>query len=438
MSGTSRALVIGLTLLHLAVTTVSSIGVIGLELPWFTALALSAVLIFADRSMFFIFPAFLVGTLVFLSPMVLFDTRIASYSFRGDDVYDHELMLAFYWFIGCAPAYFLWGVRQLQGFDIRMVALPRTDASPIIAGMILVVFSMLMLRNGTILTISYKEVSAAATGLSVVEFASLFTLLGFALARTPAARNILIACVVVYLLSCLLSGLRLRFLSVSVVTVCCLWGMHPSQKLKTIGFGVALFLFVLGFVRTTGVAEARLSPRVWIELMMMRGSVDSTFGGAFQTAKFYAFYIDTLASMQGLRGVDFFIGDILSIFMTRGGTPGDIEIKTAAQVYFALPGGGLLPGYFWAYFGLPGAIVLSAAFMAIFTFILRAGNPALWPYKIILVAYIPRTLLYDWVIGFKMMFIFTVLVLFIRLLAAGTHSDLGGWSRNRGGRFGNL
>lgn len=423
MNPVSRSVILALAVVHGVATVVTSFAGLGLTPPFFTALLLVVAMIITDRSVFVLFPSFLLTTLLFLSPLVFTEFRIASLSFRGDDVYDLGLMRALYFFILCSSAYQIWGLPGLSQARLEDVPMVRTDAAPVIAGLILVVFSLLMLSNGTILTASYSEVSEEGSRLSIIEFSSLFALIGFVCARSRTARKFLIGCVVIYLLSCLLTGLRLRFLSVLLVMVCCIWGLYPNQKFKLLGFGLAIFLFFLGFVRATGVSEAGMSIVTLFEIMAARGSIDSTFGGAFQTTKFYAFYIDTLSSMHGLTGIYFFLGDLLSIFLTRSFTPEEMEIKNAVKVYFNVPGGGLLPGYFFAYFGLMGAVVLSAALMAVFVLLMRASSPAMLPYKIILIAYVPRMLLYDWVVSFKMMFIFAVLVGFLRLLALGTRSS---------------
>ena len=400
--------------LHLGLTLVCSFGLIGLEYPMISGIVLMAYVVVADRSIFFIYPAFLLATLVFLVPLVFFDTRIASYSFRGDDVYDRGMLRALYFFVGMF-AFYIFTTPRIVTLDIRQNTLARTDAAPVIASAILVVFAALTVREGTLFSGNYNEVSA--NRLSFIEFASVFTLLGFCCARSPYARRLLIIAASIYLISCLLVGLRLRFLSVFLVIVCCTWGMRLSDRWKVVGLCLALVLFSIGFIRATGFSAATHSWEIYMFLLFGREEVVSTFGGAFQTAKFYAFYIDTLASMQGLSGAYFLIGDILSIFITRGFTPADIEIKTITQTYFAVPGGGLLPGYFFAYFGLAGSVILSAIFVAIFCGILRLSNPIFLPWKILLLAYAPRMLLYDWVVAFKMMFFFAIAAGLIRLIA---------------------
>ena len=400
--------------LHLGLTLACSFGLIGLEYPMISGIALMAYILIIDRSIFFIYPAFLLATLLFLVPLVFFDTRIASYSFRGDDVYDRGMMRAFYFFVGIFALY-IFSAPRVVSLDIRQNTLARTDAAPVIASAILVVFAILTIREGTLLTGAYREVSA--NRLSFIEFASVFTLLGFCCARSPYARRLLIIAAVIYLLSCLLVGLRLRFLSVLLVMICCIWGMRVSDRWKVAGLVIAIFLFAIGLVRATGFSAASQSWEIYMFLLFGREEVVSTFGGAFQTAKFYAFYIDTLASMQGLSGAYFLIGDIISIFLTRGFTPADIEIKAITQTYFAVPGGGLLPGYFFAYFGLAGSVILSGLFVVIFCAILRFSSPALLPCKILLLAYAPRMLLYDWVVAFKMMFFFALAAGLIRLIA---------------------
>ena len=403
--------------LHLFLTLLSSFALIGLELPFVTAAILCLLLTLVDRTLFVVFSAFLLCCLIFLSPMVFFDLRVASYSFRGDDVYDQGLMRALYWFIGMFPALYLWGTPRLQGFDHRNSGIAKTDAAPVIAGFILIAFSMIMLRNGTIVEASYREVSVEAGQASYIEFASLFTLLGFCCAVSPFARRFLIICACIYMLSCLLVGFRLRFLAILLVTICCTWGVFISARWKVGGLALAVFLFWLGFVRNLGFLGESPSLEAMALVMLDRGAVDSTFGGAFQTSKFHAFYIDTVAATKGLNGLYFLMGDFLSIFMTRSGTPGDLEIKTATQAYFTLPGGGLLPGFFFAYGGLAASVVLSALFIAFTVWIVRSPIPAFLPFKILMIAYAPRTLFYDWVVAFKMMFIFSVFALLIQFFA---------------------
>ena len=414
MNPVTKLWIYGGAILHLSLTLASSFGVIGLDIPMVSGILLCAFLLVVDRSIFFIYAAFLLATLVFLVPLVFLDTRIASYSFRGDDVYDRGMLRALYWFVGLFAIYPLF-TASLKTVDIRQNTLARTDAAPVIASAILFVFAILSIREGTIVTGVYRDV--AANRVSMIEFASVFTLLGFCCARSPYARRLLTITVCFYLLCCLLAGLRLRFLSVFLVLICCTQGLYVRRNWKLIGMFAALYLFAIGLVRQTGLTSIQHSTEAYLFLLFGREEVISTFGGAFQTTKFYAFYIDTLASMRGLNGAYFFLGDILSIFATRSGIPADLEIKTATKAYFELPGGGLLPGYFFAYFGLAGSVVLSAIFTAVFCGILRLGHPMFIPWKILLVAYAPRMLLYDWVVAFKMMFVFTVFAALIRLLA---------------------
>lgn len=421
MSQLTGFLAISTIIGHLLLVLATSVFGLPLEYPILSSFALCALLVLHDRTLTVIFPALLLLAMAFLAPVIFLDLRASLHSFRGDDVYDHELMRATLWFIGLF-GFYIYGLSGLRRFDIADVNIGRTDSVPVIASVILVLFSAMMLRGGTIVTSTYSEVAQAGERFSFIEFSALFTLLGFSCARSPAARRLLIACAVIYMLSCLLVGLRLRFLSVGIVVFCCTYGMSVQAKWKVAGFFIAVALMAIGFVRQTSVLNAATDIEFYTYTVFGRGAVTSTFGGTFQTAKFYAYYVDTIAKLQGLNGFHFLVGDLLSIFLTRGGTPDDMEIKTATLRYFNLPGGGLLPGYFFAYFGLAGSVVMSAVFVAIFVGILRLSNPVFLPYKVLLIAYAPRTLFYDWVVSFKMMFLFTIAAVLIQLAGAATRS----------------
>lgn len=421
MSQVTGFLVVATIIGHLLLTLATSLFGVPLEAPIISSFVLCALLVLHDRTLCVIYPALLLLAMAFLAPVIFLDLRASLHSFRGDDVYDRDLMRATLWFIGLF-GFYIYGLARLQTFDIREVSIGRTDAMPVISSIMLLGFSVMMLRGGTIIDSTYSEVAEAGERLSFIEFSALFTLLGFCCARSRGARRLLIACAVIYMLSCLLVGLRLRFLSVGIVMFCCIGGMTVQTKWKVAGFFIAIVLLAIGFLRQTSVLNAVTNVDFYTQTVFGRGAVTSTFGGTFQTAKFYAFYVDTVAKLQGLNGFHFLIGDILSIFITRGATPEDIEIKTATLRYFNLPGGGLLPGYFFAYFGLAGAVAMCVFFVGLFVSILRASNPIFLPYKVLLIAYAPRTLFYDWVVGFKMMFLFTIAAVLIQLVATATRS----------------
>ena len=245
----------------------------------------------------------------------------------------------------------------------------------------------------------------------------------FCAARSRVARNILIVAVAVYLATTFLVGLRLRFISVATVLFCCMVGTRIHSGWKIAGMLGAIMLFLLGRVRNAGFGGISLSDAFSLQNMYIQGTLVSTSGGAFQTSKFHAYYVKYIASENGLNGLHFLIGDILSIFVTRGGPPDAIEIKAQTSRFFDVPGGGLLPGYFYAYLGIGGAIVLSALFTMVFIFVLRRSHGEAFPYQVILAAYAPRMLLYDSTVAFKMMFYFLILKLVLSFLANASQAE---------------
>ncbi|MEM7237446.1 MAG: hypothetical protein AAF501_06445 [Pseudomonadota bacterium] len=420
----------GTLALHFVLVTVATLGFIGHAVPFYTTLTLCLLLLARDQTVFFAYPGLLLMTVMFLAPLIVSDVPIAVKTFRGHNFYDNGLILSFYWFIGFFSCY-LPSANAVREGTVDKLQLTRSDVVPILASMCLLVFSALMLRDGTLLSGGYRDVTADRLGF--IEFAALLSLMGFCAVRSRLVRTILIACVAVYLISCLLVGLRLRFLSVATVAFCCMVGMKIDPRWKMAGFAAAILLFVLGMVRNTGLADANLASLLSFEQLYKRGAVVSTPGGAFQTAKFYSFYVDTIAPIQGGSAFYFLIGDFLSIFLTKGGIPANMEIKRATTAYFDVPGGGLLPGYFFAYFGVFGAVVLSAVFSALFIAILRLRMAGAFPYQVLLAAYAPRTLLYDWTVGFKMMFFFFVLNT-ILTMAARAAPDRSSVARTAEGR----
>lgn len=424
MAALGRFLVHSAIGVHLLATLLAGVMGAGLEVPTTTALMLCALLVVYDRTIFVVYPALLLLAQLFLAPTVYLDLQVSLYLFRGDDVYNDAMMQAWLWFIGLF-AFYIFGLPRVHGLNRAHFTVERTDVMPVIAGTMLVAFSLIMLRNGTILTSTYAEVATAGERLSFVDISALFTLIGFTCARSRMALRFLLICAVIYMIATLLVGLRLRFLSVAIVTFSCLVGTSIRPSWKVAGLVIALLLIAIGFVRQTSVIQAASGIEWQLQMAFGRGAVTSTFGGAFQSSKYYAYYIDTVSSIQGLNGAHFLAGDILSIFLTRGGTPGDIEIKTATLEVFNIPGGGMLPGFFFAYFGVIGAVILSAIFMALFIWVMCLRGRIFNAYKILLVAYAPRTLFYDWVMAFKMMFLFSIVMILVKLAGRATRSMAG-------------
>lgn len=128
-----------------------------------------------------------------------------------------------------------------------------------------------------------------------------------------------------------------------------------------------------------------------------------------------------LAPNDGLLGIYFLLADIISIFITRSALPNALEIKAVSAKYFDLPGGGMLPGYFFAYSGLFGVVILSIIFTAFFIWLLKRRGIRALPYQVLLAAYAPRILLYDWTSGFRMMFFFLVLHTLLNVVTGASY-----------------
>ncbi len=414
LAATGLTLFWGAIGVHAVLTTLATIGYLGHAAPFTTAVAICVLMLVRDRTVFVAYAGLLLMVLIFLAPLILYGTPIAIKTFRGHDLYDRGLILSLYWFIGFFACY-VPTANRLGGHTPADLNLSRSDVVPLLSCLVLLVFSALMLQGGTLLSGGYREITAERHGF--IEFAALLTLIGFCAARSSLVRNLLIACVVIYLVTTFMVGLRLRFLSMITVAFCCLVGLRVDPRWKMIGLALALALLALGFVRNAGLAEASLSSGAVFEQLYNRGAVVSTPGGAFQTSKFHAFTVDTIAPIHGGSGLYFLVGDFLSIFLTKDGIPANMEIKRATETYFEIPGGGMLPGYFYAYFGIVGAIVLSALFTGLFIAILQFRMAGAFPYQVLLAAYAPRTLLYDWTVAFKMMFFFFILSSILTLAA---------------------
>lgn len=391
---------------HFILTIAATFGYIAVSWPFMTAIALYVILFFQDRTVYVAYPGMVIMTLGFLSPLILFDSPIALRIPPNGPEYNHDMILSIYWFIGFFGFYISHANRS-RNLDLSDIRIGKTDLVPCLAAIIILFFSALMLQDGTLINNGYRDVTEERYGF--IEYASLLTLVGFCAARSQLARNILLGCACVYLASAFLVGLRLRFISVSIVVFCCLIGIRISQKWKIWGLLGGFVLFVLGIVRASGFSAINFEKAFSFENQFIRGALVSTPGGAFQTSEFHAYYIEYVSSQQGIHGLNFLFGDILSIFVTRSGLPDAIELKSQAANYFNTPGGGMISGYFYAYAGLFGVIVLSALFVHVFIYVLRREGAQAFPYQVILAAYAPRLLLYDWTIAFKMMFYFFII-----------------------------
>jgi hypothetical protein len=393
-------------LFHLMVTVATTLGLTAISAPFTTAIILCVVLFLQDRTVYFIYSSMLLMTLGLLSPLILAGAPIALKIPPNGSEYDRDMILSLYWFIWIF-SYYINTANKIQNNHLSEVRIGKSDLIPCLSAVVLLVFSALMLQSGTLLSSGYRDVTAERHGF--IEFASLVTLIGFCAARSKIARNILLGCAFVYLATTFLVGLRLRFISVGTVVFCCLVGIKIKQGWKIGGLLGGVALFALGAVRNSGFTGANLWQALSLENQFNRGALVSTPGGAFQTSKFHAYHVEYIALQDHINGASFLIGDILSIFITRGGLPNAIEIKSQTSSYLNIPGGGLLPGYFYAYTGVLGVIILSIIFMMIFIRILKRRGPQSFPYQVILAAYAPRLLLYDWTIAFKMMFYFFIL-----------------------------
>lgn len=416
--------------LHLILTLAATLDLVGVGAPFWTALALCVLMFFQDRTIYFVYPGLILMTLGFLSPLILAGAPIALKIPPNGAEYDHGMILSLFWFIGIF-SFYIPAANAVQARDLTQIRIGKTDLVPILSAIVLLLFSALMLQGGTLVSGGYRDITETRYGF--IEFASLITLVGFCAARSATARKLLLVCALVYLASAFLVGLRLRFISVAIVLFCCLAGIQIKRKWKLAGLFGAFALFVLGMVRNSGFAGASLGQALSFENMYIRGALVSTPGGAFQTSKFQGYYVEYIASHEGLSGLHFLVGDILSVFITRGGLPNSIEIKALTNSYFDVPGGGLLPGYFYAYLGLGGVIVLSVLFTMLFIYILRRNGTQAFPYQVLLAAYAPRLLLYDWTVAFKMMFYFFILKLILSFLvkASDTAGHASGTPKKR-------
>jgi hypothetical protein len=416
-TGRNHAYLFGVSVLaNIMIVAAASFGAVDIIMPTYSAIAILSICIIYDRTILSIYPALLLMTISFLFPLILYGKAIAVKIFAGHGAYDAPLLLSLYWFIALFCCYLPF-TGALPARAVENVGIGRSDAVTILASVCLLGFSALMLKDGTLLTAGYRDITEERYGF--IEFSALFTLVGYYAARSNLARQVLLMAIAVYLGTTFLVGLRLRFISVALVLFCCLFGMRIEIRWKLLGFGVAIILFILGLMRNSGFSLDAIT----LDNMFVRGTLVSTPGGAFQTSKFHAYYIDTIAAANGQGGLTFLIADILSIFISRGALPANMNIKSLTTEAFSIPGGGLLPGYFFAYLGVPGAIGLGALFTLVFVWIMLRTSPAAYPYKILLVAYVPRSLLYDWVVGFKMMFYFFVLSTILRLLARASQSQ---------------
>lgn len=394
-----------LTVLHFAVTIMATLGVMSFGFPFATAAALLAWCFLRDRSAYFIYPGLLLMMLLFLSPLILAGAPIALKTPPNGTTYDTEMILGIFWFIGIF-SFYLSAVDDMSGFSAADSLLPKWDLVPVIGAFMLIGFSVVILRTGTLLGAGYREVTADRVG--PIEYASLIVLVGLLCSRSRVARNVLLLAVGIYLASTFLVGLRLRFISVALVAFLCLYGTRVNRGWKVGGLLGGFALFALGAVRNSGFGSVGLGEILSVERMYNRGALVSTSGGAFQTSKFHAYYVENLSDVGSFAGLRFLIADIASVVTTRGGLPDGLDLKAETSRSFNVPGGGLLPGFFYAYGGIIGVLVLSVLFTALFIWIVRRSGPDAYPYKILLAAYAPRMLMYDWTVGFKMMFAFFV------------------------------
>lgn len=396
--------------INIAIIFATTIGIFDIHVPAYSTLLIITICLVYDKSVTFVYPALFLMTILFLFPLIFTDTAIAVKVFPGHSTYDAPLLLSLYWYIAIFSCYLPF-TSAAPILRVENVSIGRSDFVTILAAVLLLGFSALMLQDGTLLSGGYRDITEERYGF--IEFSALFTLIGYYSARSNLARQVLLLAVVVYLATTFLVGLRLRFISAALVLFCCYFGMRIELRWKLVGVCVAIVLFILGLMRNTGFSLDAIS----LNNMFVRGTLVSTPGGAFQTSKFHAYYIDTIAATNGQSGLTFLLADFVSIFISRGALPDNTNIKSVTTEAFSIPGGGLMPGYFFAYLGVLGAIVLSVIFTLIVIWILRRKNPAAYPYQVLLVAYAPRSLLYDWAVGFKMMFYFFVLSSVLSLLA---------------------
>lgn len=405
---------------HFALTLAATLGWTEYSLPFLTSVVLCALIFLQDRTIYFVYPSLILMTLIFVSPLILAGAPIALKIPPNGNEYDRGMILGMFWFIGIFSSY-VPVANQIETQDITDVRIGKTDFVTYLAAIILLSFSLLMLQGGTLASGGYRDVTE--TRYAFIEFASLFTLIGFCSSRSAFARKVLLVGAMMYLASSFMVGLRLRFISVAVVTFSCLVGIQIHSRWKLAGLIVAVILFVLGMIRNSGFSGANLGSAFSIQNMYNRGALVSTFGGAFQTSKFQAFYIESVAEPDGLTGFAFFLADLVSIFVTRSGLPDALELKARTAAAFDVPGGGLIYGSFYAYMGLPGVIMLSILFTAVFVYILRRTGSESFPYKVLLAAYAPRLLIYDWTVAFKMMFYFFIFKSILSLLAKASRKE---------------
>lgn len=411
-----------LSLLHLTITGAATVSYVGISVPFFSGLMLLLWCFFRDSTVFFAYPALLLMSLLFISPLILSGAPIALKVPPNGSEYDHGMIIGIYWFVGIF-SFYLPKAQKVPNFSSSASLWPKWDFVPVVAALILVFFGLSMLRTGTLFDGGYRDVTEVRAGY--IEYASLVTLIGFLCVKSSAARAILTAGVVVYLASTILVGLRLRFISVAIVYFCCVFGFRINQWWKAGSIGAGLVLFVLGAVRNAGFENANLGDALSIDSMYNQGALVSTAGGNFQSSKFYAYYVEHHAEPSMFGGLRFFLADVGGIFVTRRGLPEGLEVKSQTSLNFDIPGGGLLPGYFFAYGGVVGVIVASAMFMALFIHVLRHPSPTSYPYKILLAAYAPRVLMYDWIVAFKMMFAYFLLhFLYLKFRGKGEVASL--------------
>jgi hypothetical protein len=371
------------------------------------SIALLGLSFFLDRSLTFIFPATMILTILFVCPLFVSGAKIAIKDFGGSSTYDFPLFFSviILSIAVCAQSIIrpTINVSRKQFFE----SAPKSSLFAYAFAALLLGLAILNLSGGTLLQGNYREITNER--YSFVEYATLAILIGFAAARSRTARRVVIVCAAVYLASCFLTGLRLRLIAGTVVLFACIARERIDLHHKLGGVAVILFLFILGWVRSPGFSPHDISVAAFLESFDNRGAVISTFGGGFQSAKWYVYFVDTQSRDQ-FSGLWFFVGDAIGAVLSRSAIPSGMDVKALVSDTYETPGGGLFVGYFFAYFGIAGVIVASIALAALLIYLKRSRNPMAWPFLIICAAYAPRTLLYDYTVMIKMCLVAFILL----------------------------
>lgn len=383
-----------------------------LPIAYALVLILCILVFLKEKTIFFVYPILMFLFLVFVSPLIYYDLPIANKKFLTAYKYDHDLIAVSIIFIIIFLGQF---INERVFVDKKRNNMPKSDILAIIFSIVLIYFSFLMIQDGTV--IDYKYGNIDEERITYIEYASIISLLGLMTVKTKKIRRVLYFSIVVYLIATLLDGLRLRFLSVSIVLFCVVYGLNTKSIWKFYALVAIISMSMIGFTRMgveihyTGLGDTMT------RYFMRDGAIVSTFGGSYQTGEFFNYAISQESGLKIFNGLKYFLGDILSIIMTKSGVPESINFKSNVFKNYDVPGGGWIVSYYYAYFGVIGAIVLSVFVTYIYNKIINMKGTIGYASNVLLAAYAPRFLFYDWTVVFKMMFFFSVIVIIMNLIS---------------------